>query len=129
MHPLIIDYNIPVWGIITTVLSIVIIIIYPLFATYFTVQNHKRTIVNHKNKFEDINDKLEDAKIHFDETIKVIENKNSSELSNLKKDIEDKLDRHKNATDNKLSELNNTMIATKTMVELLVGDRIKKPGQ
>lgn len=129
MYLLLINYEIPLWGIILLILGGLSAVGVPLLTTFFTVKDHKKIIVSHKNKFNEYEIKIESNKNHFDVALKSIEEKNSIELSNLKKDIENKLDRHKNATDNQLAALNNTMIATKTMVELLVGDRIKKPGQ
>jgi hypothetical protein len=59
--------------------------------------------------------KLENELLHQEKTI-----------NNFKKEINEKLDAHKTATDLKLTSINNTLIETKTLVSLLVNDRIKQ---
>lgn len=94
----------PLWTVILTIIPFILGIIWALIKMFF----------NQKATHNRVTAVIEDMKHH--------ENK----VDNLKKDLENKLDRHKIANDNKLSEMNNTMIATKTLVELLVQDKIKK---
>lgn len=51
---------------------------------------------------------------------------NKVDTANLKRDLESKLDRHKNENDTKLTELTKTSIETNTLVKLLVDNKIKK---
>ncbi len=47
------------------------------------------------------------------------------DIKSIKKDLEDKIDRHKIANDASLKEINNIVVETKTLVKLLVDDKLK----
>lgn len=47
------------------------------------------------------------------------------DIKSIKKDLEEKIDRHKIANDQSLKEINNIVVETKTLVQLLVQDKIK----
>lgn len=96
--------TVPLWGLVTLVISTGLPIIWGLISMYFKQQSMK-----------------EDFKV----LQKDVEQQEKS-ITALKSEIEAKLDRHKASTDTRLMEINNTAIATKTLVELLVNDKIKK---
>lgn len=99
-----VNYVFPLWSIIMTLICIILPVVWSLIKMYF-------------------------KQIALSEKIKAVENKALSQdnaIIHFKKDIEDKLDRHKFATDTKLGELNNIMVEVNTMTKLLVGDKIKK---
>lgn len=98
-----INYTLPVWTVVVAIITIAIPIIWSLIKMYFNYTNLK--------------DQIKNMQVHIEFQEKSI--------ATIKKDIEDKLDRHKTSNDQRLMEINNTMIATKTLVELLVADKIK----
>ena len=99
-----ITFTLPLWGIIVLIVTTGTPVIWGLISMYFKQQNMNNEIKSVKNE-----------QVHQEKTI-----------VSLKKDIEDKLDKHKTATDNKLHEINNIAVETKTLVQLLVQDKIKK---
>lgn len=99
-----INYTIPLWGIITIVGTSIITISWSLINTYFISKANKKSI-----------EKIEKEMYYQEKAI-----------NSFKKDIEQKLDEHKKATDTKLSDISHIVIETKTLVKLLVDNKIKK---
>jgi len=99
-----INYSIPLWTIILTLFLFIVPIIWGLIRMYFNQIQMKKDILRQDKEIASVKEGM------------II----------IKKDIEDKLDRHKQATDEKLSKINDVTIKTYTLVELLVGDKIKK---
>lgn len=95
---------IPIWGIITSGIIFLVPIVWAIIKMFFRVDLHNSRIKN------------------TEDNIKLIE----TNMLKMKGDIEDKIDRHKIETNVRLTEINNTGIATKTLVELLVNNKIKK---
>lgn len=97
------DAVIPVWGLIVLAVP---------FITWIIVM-----IFTHKSKISSLEASRKEMKTELSSQEKSI--------TSFKKEIEDKLDKHKISTDSKLNEINTNMVATKTLVELLVANRIK----
>lgn len=119
------DYTIPLWGIITVIGSFVIIVGWALIKMYFSDKSNKEAIAQNKLYFETA---LEKSIIKSNTAIEKIEKEmyyQEKAINSFKKEIDEKLDKYKIATDSKLSEINNIMVETKTLVKLLVDDRIK----
>ncbi len=94
-----IDYNIPLWGIITFIVSIT----WVLISMYFRVERLK-------SKQKETEDEIAGIFVMLDMN---------------KKDLEAKMDSHKVYADSRLLEINNIVVSTKTLVELLVQNKIK----
>lgn len=111
---LLIDYKIPLWGIVSTFVIVIIPVAWGLINNHFSLKANTKEIsdlkVSHDTQIKQITDEM----YHHEKAI-----------DNLRKDIELKLDEHKHATDQKLSSINDIMIETKTLVRLLVDDRLK----
>jgi cell division protein FtsB len=95
-----VNYTIPLWSILTFIIPV----IWGLIRMYFNQIQMKKDIV----KQEEDNIALRDN------------------IMGIKKEIEDKLDRHKQATDAKLEAINSISIETRTLVKLLVDNKIVK---
>lgn len=123
------DYTIPIWGVIVFVVIPVALILLKMFITQ-GVHNDKiklqdKQMILMEKTYKERIDTIENSnKLSIDEIKKDLHSQEKT-LSNLKKDIEEKLDKHKIATDSKLSSINDSVIETKTLVKLLVENRIK----
>lgn len=123
------DYTIPIWGVIVFVVIPVALILLKMFITQ-GVHNDKiklqdKQMILMEKTYKERIDAIENSnKLSIDEIKKDLHSQEKT-LSNLKKDIEEKLDKHKIATDSKLSSINDSVIETKTLVKLLVENRIK----
>lgn len=98
-----INYTIPLWGIVTVTGSLFITTTWALINMFFSTKDNKAAIK-----------KLEEEVYYQERSIK-----------KLKEDIEAKLNSHKRDTDNKLGDINKSVIETQTLVRLLVDNRIK----
>jgi len=110
-----IDYTIPLWGIIVFLISTLGPTIWGLITMYFLGKENRKEINSLKTSYDDSIKALK-QELYFQETA----------INAFKKDIEDKLDKHKIATDVRLSNINDGIIETKTLVKLLVENRITK---
>lgn len=110
-----ITLTLPLWGLISTVIVMGVPIIWGLISMYFKQIAMKDKLISIE---KDTKTKLLSIEIDVAHQEKSI--------NTFKRDIEAKLDKHKAANDNKLAEMNNTMIETKMLVQLLVQDKIKK---
>lgn len=98
-----IDYNIPLWGIISMIAVGIVPMVWSLITMYFGLKQAQKELADLK---EDIGNQ-------------------EKSIAVFKKGIEEKIDDHKMSTDSKLSVISNTMISTKTLVELLVNNKLK----
>lgn len=94
----------PLWSIIVTIVIFIVPIIWGIIKMHFKQEEMRKDIIRQDKEMALIK-----------ETVMVV-----------KKDIEDKLDRHKTANDLKLMQINDVSVKTMTLVELLVKDQIKK---
>lgn len=99
-----IDYKIPLWGIISTFIIIVVPVVWALINNHFSLKANTKEIAKIENE------------MYYQEKA----------INSLRKDLEQKLDDHKKATDEKLSSINATAIETKTLVKLLVDNKLKQ---
>ena len=110
-----VNYTLPFWTIVIFIVPAIIGIIWTLIKMFF---HQKDTYTRIK-----IMESLQSAQ---EKSLLNLEKDHQDKVDTLKKDLESKLDRQKIATDGKLTEINNIMIETRTMVKLLVEDKIKK---
>lgn len=125
MPLLLIDTTIPLWGIITLLVTLGLPLTWAIITMWFNIKQGEKDLSLHKesHKLELIElreasrlaiTKLEQDMFHQEKFI-----------NGFKKDIEEKLDRHKLATDTKLNDMNELMVETKTLVKLLVDNKLK----
>ena len=110
-----VNYVVPLWSIIITLVPFLIGGIWALITMFFNAKATYRRVVA-----------LETMQKTYEITIVNLEKDHQDKTDTLKKDLEAKLDRHKTATDSKLSEMNNILVEIRTMVNLLMSDKIKK---
>lgn len=99
-----INYSFPLWTIILTLVLFIVPIIWGLIRMYFNQIQMKEDILRQDKEITSVKDGM----------------------ITIKKDIEYKLDRHKQATDEKLSKINDITVETHTLVKLLVDNKINK---
>jgi hypothetical protein len=106
-----INYTLPLWSVIMTIAIFLMPIVWGLIKMHFKQIEMRKDILRQDQEMTLMNKEMTFIK----ESVMII-----------KKDIEDKLDRHKTSNDSKLMDINNISVKTMTLVELLVQDKIKK---
>lgn len=106
---------VPIWGIVLGIVSYLTPIAWAIITMFFAQKETKRIL-------ESIEIQIENQ----EKLIQLIDTKFETKHSHLENAVNDKFDRFKDSVQLKLTEINNTVISTKTLVDLLVGDKIKK---
>lgn len=122
---IIIGKEIPLWGIIATLITLGVPIIWGIISMHFGQKANETMFINLKNS---VDTQMEDFKdTHNKEITTIKQDMHSQEkaISTFKKDIEEKLDKHKLATDIKLGTIGESVVRTETLVRLLVDNKLK----
>lgn len=120
-----IDYKIPLWGIISTLVLLVAPMAWSIITMFFGLKSNTKELVLLKKSHDE---QIKDLEKSHDDQIKGIKDEiyhQERAISSFKKDIEEKLDKHKHATDQKLSSINDITVETRTLVKLLVDNKLK----
>lgn len=97
------NYVLPLNHVIITLIPFFLVVVWALINMFFNNRNNKKSI-----------DKLE-KEMYYQERA----------IDTFKKEIDGKLDKYKTATDNKLGNISENIGETKTLVKLLVDNKIK----
>ena len=110
------NITIPMWSIIIAIIVYLTPIIWAVITMYFTQDKTKIILTAITLQIE-----------NQQKLISFFDTKFELKHDTLEKDINYKIDKVKDTVQNKISEMNNNIIKTQTLVELLVSDKIKKP--
>lgn len=111
--------------VVVTLVVTSIPIIWGAINVYFGLKANKVQVMTLKNS---IDTQMQDFKeTHNKEITSIKQDMHSQEkaINTFKKDIEEKLDKHKLATDMKLGSIGESVVRTETLVRLLVDNKLK----
>lgn len=105
---------IPLWGAIVGAISLITPLIWALITMFFTQKETKAIIATIQLQI-----------INQDKLIVLLDDKFENKFDTYRKEFDHKFEKQRNSIDDKLTKINEIVISTKAVVDLIVKDKIK----